>query len=67
MLWLALVTVAIAFVAFGTRLKKTEAVLAITVNCAGLVSVIWGLTVAPPSVRLRLGFVLLSLQLIKTA
>lgn len=49
---------AIALVACGTKLKETE-VLAIAISFAGLISIIWGLTLA---LQLLLGFVLISVN-----
>jgi len=61
MLWFYLLTLAIALVVIGTKLKQTEQVHSIALNCTGLISVTWGFTLAPPSVQLLLGLLLFGL------
>ncbi len=58
MLWLYLITLAIALAFIGRKLQQSEQVHSIALNCTGLLSVTWGFTLAPPSAQLVLGLLL---------
>ncbi|MBE9177306.1 hypothetical protein IQ268_01790 [Oculatella sp. LEGE 06141] len=54
MLWLYLISAAIAFGLTGLRLRRSDEVYAIAATAASAISITWGFAWAPPAVQLVL-------------